>query len=238
MTDPNASATLLDPIRPNWLWRIIRMLLRNVFLFGLIYRARGFEKLPSGGALFLINHQSFLDPLLVGLPLSRPVSYLARDNLFRVPLIGWILRQTYVIPIRRNAATTDALRESIRRIEHGFYVGIFPEGTRTRDGSIGPFKPGFLAMIRRTDVPIVPIGIAGSNEALPRKSCCLRPRRVHVIFGNPISRDELTSLSQKENERELVDFLRSRVVSLHEEAERWRNDQMIAHEAPSRIPFD
>ena len=65
------------------------------------------------------------------------MTFLARDTLFPVPFVGWVLRNTYVMPIRRDAATTETLRESIRRVEHGFYVGIFPEGTRSQDGSIG-----------------------------------------------------------------------------------------------------
>ena len=213
---------LPDPIDPNWVWRTIRLILRNVFGFWMKYRARGFERLPEGGALFVINHQSFLDPLLVGLPLRRPVSYLARDTLFPVPLIGWVLRNTYVMSIRRNAATTESLRESIRRIEHGFYVGIFPEGTRTRDGSIGPLKPGFVALLRRCQAPLVPIGISGALQVMPRGALCPRPKRVCVLFGEPIPRVEFESLLAKGRERELLDLVRDRLCRCVAEADEWR----------------
>ncbi len=198
------------------------MVLRNVFSFWMRYRARGFENLPEKGALFLINHQSFLDPLMVGLPLARPVSFLARDSLFRVPVIGWILRRTYVMPIRREAATTDALKESIRRIEHGFYVGIFPEGTRSASGQIGPIKPGFIAMLRRAHCPVVIIAIAGSAEAMPRHTLMLFPRRVHVVFGDPIAPETLAPLLERGREQELLAFVRDEMVRLHALANAWR----------------
>jgi 1-acyl-sn-glycerol-3-phosphate acyltransferase len=224
MTSPSAPPPLPDPIHPNWVWRSFRAVMRNVFAFWSRLRARGFEKLPDGGALFLINHQSFLDPLLVGVCLRRPVSYLARDNLFRVPFIGWVLRNTYVMPIRREAATTDSLRESIRRIEHGFYVGIFPEGTRSHDGTIGELKPGFVALLRRTKVPLVFIGIVGANEVMPRGAMWLRPRRVHIVFGEPVPVEVVQSLAAKGREAELLQFARERLVECRQAAEDWRRE--------------
>ncbi|MFV0444052.1 MAG: lysophospholipid acyltransferase family protein [Planctomycetaceae bacterium] len=219
---PPSSSPLADPIQPNWVWRFIRLVLRNVFGFWLQYRARGLEQLPERGALLLINHQSFLDPMLVGLPLQRPVSYLARDTLFPIPLIGWVLRNAYVMPIRRDAATTESLRESIRRVDHGFYVGVFPEGTRSRDGEIGPFKPGFVALLRRCQAPLIPVGIAGAHEAMPRGKILLRPRPVRVVFGAAIPHAVLAPLLVKGREQELLDLTQQQVAACHEQAEAWR----------------
>jgi 1-acyl-sn-glycerol-3-phosphate acyltransferase len=215
-------AALPDPIHPNWVWRTIRFTLRIVFGLWMKYRARGYERLPDGGALFLINHQSFLDPLLVGLPLQRPVSFLARDNLFKVPIVGWIIRNTYVMPIRRDAASTDALREAGKRIEHGLYVGIFPEGTRSSDGELGQLKPGFIALVRRCKSPVVPIGIAGANEVMPRGAIFPRPRRVHVVFGEAIAWEDLEPLCRKGREADLVALASGRIKAAHAEAEAWR----------------
>jgi len=216
---------LPDPIRPNWVWRIIRVTLRNLCAFWMRYRARGFDRLPPGGALLLINHQSFLDPLLVGLPLRRPVSYLARDNLFRVPVIGWILRNTYVMPIRRDAASTESLREAARRLEHGFFVGIFPEGTRSPDGSLGPLKPGFVALLRRCRAPLVPVGIAGAVDVLPRGAVWLRPRRVHVVFGEPILPEVWEPLAVRGREAELLAFTTAALQRELDAATAWKQAQ-------------
>ena len=95
----NNRQALPSPTRRNWVWFSIQMILRFFYIVWLRYRARGHEKLPpSTGALLLLNHQSFLDPLLVGLPLQRPVSYVARDSLFPVPVVGWFWRPPLFFP--------------------------------------------------------------------------------------------------------------------------------------------
>lgn len=214
-----------DPYRRNWVWFSIQVALRLIFTVWLRYRARGVEKIPrTGGALFLINHQSFLDPLLVGLPLSRPVSYLARNTLFTVPVIGWILRHTYVLPIDRESAGTASIRVAIERMQQGFLVGIFPEGTRTRDGRVGEFKPGFVALVRRAKLPVYPVGIAGAFEAFPRSLWNMRLSPVRVVFGDPLSPDEIEQLGGRGRgrEEEFVQTVRERVIACQREAEAWR----------------
>lgn len=199
------------------------MLARVFFAIWLRYRARGIEQIPaSGGGLLLANHLSFLDPLMIGLPLSRPISYLARDSLFRVPVIGWILRNTYVKPINRENASTASIRETIQRAEFGFLCGVFPEGTRSETGEMGEFKPGFIALARRLELPIYPVGIAGTHLALGRHSCLLKPYRVRVVFGAPILPAEIAELKARGREQELVEFVRNRVAACQREAETWR----------------
>jgi 1-acyl-sn-glycerol-3-phosphate acyltransferase len=211
--------------RRNAVWRFFQILLQNGFAFWLEFRARGFEHLPRGGALVLSNHQSFLDPLLIGVGLTRPVSYLARDNLFRVPVIGWILRHTYVMPIRRNAASTESLRESLRRLEQGYLIGVFPEGTRTRDGSLGTLKPGFISLLRRANCPVIPVGIAGAFEAFPRGRIFPRPGRVRVVFGEPIESATIESLQGRGREQELLELIRLRIQDCLDEARQWRSPE-------------
>jgi 1-acyl-sn-glycerol-3-phosphate acyltransferase len=213
---------LPNPLARNAHWRVLQVTLQIVFCFWLRYRARGMERLPSeGGALLLVNHQSFLDPLLVGLPLRRPVSFLARDSLFRVPVVGWILRNTYVMPINREAASTSSLREAIRRLNHGFLVGIFPEGTRSENGEVGALKPGFLALMRRSQVPVYPVGIAGAYEALPRGARFLYPGRVRVVFGEAFTAEELVA-DGPEDEAALLTRIRVRIAACQQAAEDWR----------------
>jgi 1-acyl-sn-glycerol-3-phosphate acyltransferase len=214
---------LPDPLTSNAHWRTYQFLLQNVFGLWLQYRARGMEHLPAeGGALLLINHQSFLDPLLVGLPLNRPISFLARDSLFRVPVVGWILRNTYVMPIDREAASTASLREALRRLELGFYVGVFPEGTRTDTGALGPFKPGVLALIRRSGVPVIPVGIAGAFESYPRTARVPWPGKVRVVFGAEIPGEELAAYGRAQDEQ-LLGLLRDRVSECQRAAQIWRD---------------
>ncbi len=213
---------LPHPTRRNVVWLTIQFTLRLVFAVWLRYRARAIENLPAeGGGLVLVNHQSFLDPMLVGLPLRRPVSYLARDTLFRVPVIGWIIRNTYVMPINRDAASTASIRNALKRMEHGFLVGLFPEGTRSDDGKVGEFKPGFISLIRRAKVPVYPVGIAGAHGALPRAGFRLFPPPVRVVFGEPLCDDRLAELRTKGREDELIAYARVAVVACQLEAQKW-----------------
>jgi 1-acyl-sn-glycerol-3-phosphate acyltransferase len=175
--------------------------------------------------LLVVNHQSNFDPLLVGLPLKRPVSYMARSTLFPIPLIGWLLRNTYVVPIDREAARAGAIRELVARLERGFLVGMFPEGTRTADGRLGEFKPGFIALVRRSRLPIVPVGIAGAFEAYPRGHLP-RMGRVRVVFGSPWQPGEYAELCERGREAELVAAVRQRVQDCVDEATLWREDRL------------
>lgn len=229
MAEMNSS--LGSPLRRNWVWFGFQIVIGLVFTFWLRYRARGVERVSaSGGGLLLANHQSFLDPLLVGMPFRRPVSFLARDTLFRVPVIGWILKHTYVMPLSRDTGGAEGIRETIRRLDAGFLVGVFPEGTRSIDGSLGPFKPGFAALVRRTELPIYPVGIAGAHRALGKGSLFLKPRRVCVVFGDSLPAEQVAALKQRGREAELVEAVRSRIAECHRAAEAWL--EQMAGERP------
>ena len=117
---------------------------------------------------------------------------------------------------------TASLRETIRRIQHGCLVGVFPEGTRSETGAVGELKPGFMAIVRRARHPIYPVGIAGACEALGRKSWFLKPVRVRVVVGEPITIEEIAQFEGRDRDQALMDFVRSRIVACYTEAEAWR----------------
>jgi 1-acyl-sn-glycerol-3-phosphate acyltransferase len=185
-------------------------------------RVRGLGNVPThGAALLVINHESFLDSFLAGIPLPRPICYLARDSLFRIPIGGWILKECYAMPVNRESASSSSLRVAVERLKQGFLVAIYPEGTRSTDGQIGPLKPGFIALVRRADVPVIPIGIAGSGAALPRHAWFVRPKTCRVVYGEPIPVDLLATLAVKGNEQALLDEVRRRMVQCQQEAQAW-----------------
>ncbi len=182
-------------LNPNLLWRALRWPCSVLGLTWLRVKCSGLENVDhTKGGLLLINHQSFLDPLLVALWLTRPVSYLARDSLFKVPVLGWLLRHTYVIPISREAARGGSIRLALEYLEQGYLIGIFPEGTRSSSMEVGAFRPGFLAMVRRTKQPVYPVGIAGSGYVMPRGAWFIRPGKIQIVYGAPFTLDELVSV--------------------------------------------
>ena len=185
-------------------------------------RARGVGRLdPGRGGLLLANHQSFLDPVLIGLPLNRSVTFLARDSLFRTPLLGGYMRAMKTLPIARGAPATAVMRSALAAMDAGELVGLFPEGTRTADGTLGDLKPGFVTLARRGGVPVYPVGIAGAFEALPRsrKLPIPGPGRVRVVFGEPL---DPAALAAAEGTAGVLDLVGERMRAAFAEATAWR----------------
>lgn len=216
-SQPEAEA--LPGFRRNLVWSIVQFLLKFVFVTWFRCRSTGSKNLPAdSGALLLINHQSFLDPLIVGMFLKRPVSYLARDTLFKVPFIGWLLRNTYVMSISRTAGGTESLRLSINRMKQGYLVGIFPEGTRSFDGKVGQLKPGFIAIVRRSKLPIIPVGICGANRAMPKGSFFIYPVKLAVHYGKPLDPEKVKELTKRGHEEEFIEYVTSEIEQTMEQA--------------------
>jgi len=146
---------------------------------------RHFEP-PEGGTVYICNHQSFLDPMLMGLGLRRPMNYMARDSLFRLPGFRRLIESLNAFPVRRGTADTGALKEAMRRLKAGGQVVVFAEGTRTSDGRIGEFLPGVALLSQRAAAWTVPVLIDGAFEAWPRSSPLPAAGSVVVQYAPPI----------------------------------------------------
>ncbi len=185
-------------------------------LFGARYSGRA--NVPkTGGALLVSNHQSHLDPPIIGAGCPRQMSYLARLTLFRFSPFGWLLQSVGGIPIDRDGSALAGIRATLEALQRGEMVLVFPEGTRTRDGNLGVFKPGLALVARRARVPIVPAAIEGAYRAWPRTSAIPQAGPVHVHYGRPLERDEIAACSEEElaalveqRVRECLDLLRKR----------------------------
>jgi len=143
----------------------------------------------EGGVVYISNHQSFLDPMLVGFGLIRPLSYMARSTLFDTPGLKQLISFLNAFPVKRGTADTGALKEAMRRIKRGGQVLIFAEGTRTRDGLISPFLPGVALLAQRAAKWIVPVVIDGAFEAWPRTRGLPGAGHIVVSFGEPIAQE-------------------------------------------------
>ncbi len=149
---------------------------------------RGLANVPRTGPFIMApNHVSYLDPIWVGTPVSRPMRYMTWDRFVRMPLLGSLIRYYGGFPVRLEAGDRAALREAAKQLAAGGPLMIFPEGGRTRTGKIMPFKPGFIRLSLETGAPVVPVTIIGGYAAFPPHHRFPRPHRVTVIYHPPIT---------------------------------------------------
>lgn len=187
------------------------------------YRSHGHNQVPSrGGALVISNHQSHFDPVLVGLPLSRRLNYLARASLFSFAPFRWLINSLDAIAIDREGMGLSGLKETLKRLNRGEMVLLFPEGTRTRNGEVASLKRGFSALAKRAKVPLIPVGIDGAFQVWPRGQTLPRLGTIHVQYGTPITAEQFADLT----EDELVALVSSRVEDCHAKARRSRRRAM------------
>lgn len=162
-------------------------------VFRIYFRGRAFgcENVPeTGGVLLACTHQSMLDPAVTAVTVARECHFMARDTLFDYPGFGRLIAHLNAFPVRRGRADLTAVKETLRRLRDGGVVILFPEGTRSRDGSIGRVNPNSLAIAKKAGAAIVPVIIDGSFEAFPRGRRFPLPRKVHVNYAQPITVEE------------------------------------------------
>ncbi len=154
-------------------------------LFRILFRLQviGKENIPKTGPVVIAcNHVSLLDPPMVGTASSRPVHFMAKSELF-VPILGTLYQSLGAFPVHRGAADPQAIRTALILLKQKKVLGIFPEGTRSKDGKLGKAQPGALAIAIKGKATVVPACILGSNLA-KRKSFW---PQIKVIFGKPLS---------------------------------------------------
>ena len=150
------------------------------------------ERVPlKGGVILASNHASYADPPLIGAAVWRHISFLARENLFSIPVIGWVLRQWEVVPVDRDGGGAVGLRAILERLLAGGAIVLFPEGTRTRDGKIQPVRSGIGLAVIKSTAPVVPVRVFGTFEAYGRHLRFPRPYRVAIKFGHPMAFEKL-----------------------------------------------
>src|SRR5216110_3477484 len=167
-----------------WLgYHLSRLVGRLFFRLRVVHRER---MLQDGPVILAMNHQSYLDPPLAGITCDRAVYFLARRTLLDVPLLGRILPKLNVIPVNQEGIDRSALKALIRVLKAGNAALVFPEGSRTVDGSLQPAEPGVGLVIAKTLAPVVPMRIFGAHEALPRGGGGLHFVPITIVVGEPI----------------------------------------------------
>lgn len=197
------------------------------FLFATYFRWRvfGAENVPKTGAVILAaNHASFADPPMVGAGLHRDINYLARQSLFRFPIVGRILVSWNSVPVDREGGGAKGLKVILDRLLGGAGIILFPEGTRTPDGKLQPAQPGIGLIVAKSDAPVVPVRVFGSFEAWGRDRKVSLPKRIAIRYGEPMqfqklraeakncSRERLKQIYQK-----IADEIMTAIAGLRED---------------------
>src|SRR5881296_1295876 len=177
-----------------WCW------FRVVFTVYFRWRVYHPERVPRSGPVILAaNHASFIDPPLVGAGANREINYLARESLFRFPVVGAILREVNSVPVDRDGCGAAVLKSILGRLLDGGVIILFPEGTRTRDGRLQPARSGIGLTVIKSDAPVVPVRVFGTFEAYGRHLKFPRPHPIAVKYGQPIMFEELRARAPQGN---------------------------------------
>jgi 1-acyl-sn-glycerol-3-phosphate acyltransferase len=201
-----------DPAERTIPWKMAQALCRVLTTLMFDLKAYGTANVPrTGGVLMVSNHQSYLDPILLGVPIKRPISYLAKSELFENKYFGGLIRRLNAFPVRQGAGDVGAVRETIKRLQQGHLLNIYPEGTRTLDGEIGKIEPGAALVVRRANVPVVPVVIDGSFDAWPKDKPLFHAYPIRVMFGPPMN---ISHLKAAEITRIIDTTLRSMFAEL------------------------
>jgi len=209
----NPESSVVPPLPPGKLYsvagvvpfRVAHVFSRIVMTATCDLKVYGAETVPkSGGVLIVSNHQSYLDPVILGIAIPRSLSYFAKSELFEVhPAFTWLIRSLGAFPVRQTGSAAGAIKETIDRLEAGAALNIYPEGTRTPDGEIHPFEKGSALIIRKAKVPVVPVAIHGSFECFPPGTKFPKAHPIRVMFGPPMMHlhdlkgDEITRVMQE-----------------------------------------
>lgn len=164
------------------------------------WKVRGIENLPTDGSVIIVsNHVSLWDPILVACSVPRDVSYMAKEELFSIPLLGPILRRLGTFPVKRGQGDMSAIRNSLSILKLDKVLGLFPEGTRSKTGETQKALPGMVLLMEKSKAPIVPVKVYGTRYLFTQGW-----GKFGVIIGPPLTSEQLKVPEGVENRREWV----------------------------------
>lgn len=182
---------------------VVRSILKPMYRIEI----RGKERMPqSGGVLLCSNHIDNFDPLVVGVTAPRPVSFMAKEELFKMPILGNIVRKCNAFPVKRGMSDREALRKGLSVLKDGNVLGLFPEGTRSKTGELGKGLAGAGFFALRSNAAVLPCAVIGPYKTFGR---------LRVVYGNPINMDELRD--RKASAEEVTDIIMLEIRKLIDE---------------------
>lgn len=195
------------------IYSLLRLLFLLIFKVLFRWEVSGAENIPkSGGTIIASNHISLWDPPVIGTAMQRQIHFMAKEELFKIPVFNSVIRKLNAFPVKRGAVDRNALKTALNILKEGKVLGIFPEGTRSKDGKLGHAQPGATLLALKAGVPVVPTAVVGTNKFFSGKA--LLPK-FKVKFGTPLIPDE--NRSDKEYAARFSDKLMTEIAKLLDE---------------------
>lgn len=184
-------------------------------------RVEGREHLPDGPFILAPVHRSNIDTPLAGAITKRRMCFLGKESMWKYRASAWLFDNLGGVPVRRGTTDREALRKSLEVLERGEPLVVFPEGGRRSGPIVEPLQEGAAYLALRAGVPIVPVGIGGSERAMPKGARLMRPTRIHIVVGKPIlpAVSAEGSRAPRRAVRELTAQLHSEIQRLFDEAQ-------------------
>jgi 1-acyl-sn-glycerol-3-phosphate acyltransferase len=203
---PHVPLWFLEVCRPG-VWLLARALFR--------IRFEGAPHVPQAGPVLITpNHVSYMDPVLITLPIHRPLHYMTLAPFFQVPALAPLIRWCRAFPVREDEADRPAVRKALHVLRAGEPLVMFPEGGRSPDGRLRPFRPGAFRLAVQTGAPVVPVSIAGGFEAWPVHRRLPRPGRITVTYHPPVTLEDLPPRADPKARADLLaELVRERIAS-------------------------
>jgi 1-acyl-sn-glycerol-3-phosphate acyltransferase len=160
------------------IYSFFRSMFRFFFSFFFRWQVIGTEHIPKEGPVILCaNHISLWDPPLLGAGIDRQVHFMAKEELFHIPVISYFIKKFGAFPVKRGAGDRSAIRTALKLLEDGKIFGIFPEGTRSKTGELGPGKTGVALFALKSNAAVIPVAIVGPYKLF---------RPITIVYGKPI----------------------------------------------------
>ncbi len=172
------------------LYHFIHIVTRPLFKSFFRFQVFGVENIPpKGGVMLMINHVSYLDPIFIGAAVQRNLHYMARSTLFKKGFADRFLRSLNAFPVHLGSPDRAAIRNALKLLDEGNLLLVFPEGTRSHDGSLGKAQDGVGFMAYRTKACVIPVFLDGTEKAMPRGANMIKCAKATVSFGQPLDMD-------------------------------------------------
>lgn len=165
------------------MYGLVHVILTTFFSVFFRFKVSGLENIPAGGAIVAANHISLWDPPVIACAMPRQLHFMAKEELFRNPAFNWLIRKLGAFPVKRGSPDRTAIRNAITLLQEGSILGIFPEGTRSKNGILGAPEPGLALIAIKAGVPIIPTAVIGTNKVFCDGH--ILPQ-FEVRFGKPI----------------------------------------------------